>query len=543
MNNDVIPQSEVKLVLSPESVPVQRAWSRYVVQWLNSLSVQLNGTLVVLVFLIMAAVALNLQAIETFSNSQQMLNITSLQRSNSYLVASLARRVFAAEAVIQRRSMVTLLQSTMQNIQLLQSDLRSTFQRFQSNSIEKGQLSTVIDDLSLEWESYAHLVNDFLAMDDPMAQEELLAQIDNRSVSIFNTADRLVNSVDVLVQQERDLIQRLMLLFIAMAAVVFLVTLGLVQRILSPIHDLSVTAQQFSERNFAARAHVGGLTELSRVARVFNAMATQLEALIGGLLERLQLQVEMAEKARADAEQANNVKSSFLASMSHELRTPLNAIINFTKFVGQGDLGPVNEQQKDILGEVVDSAKHLLNLINDVLDMSKIESGSLKLLVEDGVQLNEIFDSLAATTRSLLLGKSVVLTLAVPPDLPTIRGDRQRILQVLLNIVSNACKFTERGEITIAAGAGSDTITIFIRDTGPGISPEQQAVVFQPFQQTSSGLRQGSGTGLGMSISKNLVEAHHGKIWLESAVDKGTTFYITLPIASEQLTPIAAFVR
>lgn len=360
---------------------------------------------------------------------------------------------------------------------------------------------------------------------------------------MFTVSDRLVTSVEVLVEHERGMIQCLMILFIAMAAIVFLVTLGLVQRILGSIHNLSVTAQHFSEQNFAARAQVGGLTELSGVARVFNAMAIQLEALIGGLLERLQLQVEVAEKARADAERANNVKSSFLASMSHELRTPLNAVINFTKFVAQGDLGPVNQQQKDILGEVVDSAKHLLNLINDVLDMSKIESGSLNLLVEDKISLNEIFYSLTATTRGLLLGKSVTLKLAIPDDLPLICADRQRILQVLINIVSNACKFTEQGEITIAAAASSDQITILVRDTRPGISPEEQALVFHPFQQTNAGLRQGSGTGLGMPISKSLIEAHYGKIWLESTVGKGTTFYLTLPIESDQLTPIAIYMR
>lgn len=524
-------------------VPKFALQTERIMPFLNSLNVQLNGTLVVLVFLITAAVALNLQAIETFSNSQQMLNITSLQRSNSYLVASLARRVFAAEPGIQRRSVLTLLQSSVQNVQILQKDLRVTSQRVQNNSAEREHILTALDTLDQEWQSYTQLIDAFLAESDPVLQEDLLMQIDSHSVSVFNVSDRLVNSVSVLVEEERYLMQRLMFMFVVMAAIVFLGTVSVVQRLQSSIHNLSVTAQQFSQRNFSARAKESGLTELAGVARVFNEMATQLDAVIGGLLERLQLQVEVAEKARAEAEQANKVKSSFLASMSHELRTPLNAVINFTKFVAQGDLGPVNDEQKDILGEVVDSAKHLLNLINDVLDMSKIESGSLNLLVEDGISLNEIFDSLTATARSLLLGRSVALKLAIPDDLPTIRGDRQRLLQVLLNVVSNACKFTERGEITIAAATSREQLTIFIRDTGPGIPPAQQPLVFQPFQQTSSGLQQGSGTGLGMSISKNLVEAHHGEMWFESTVGKGTTFYIMLPLESRHLTPITALMR
>ncbi|NWG17313.1 MAG: GAF domain-containing protein [Chloroflexi bacterium] len=246
---------------------------------------------------------------------------------------------------------------------------------------------------------------------------------------------------------------------------------------------------------------------------------------------------EQTVAALAQAERANSVKSAFLASMSHELRTPLNAIINFTKFVAKGMMGPVNDEQIETLNEVIDSAKHLLNLINDVLDMSKIEAGSLNLFVEPGVDLNVMLKTLMATGKTLLADKPVDLRLEVDAPLPAITGDRQRILQVLLNVLSNACKFTEEGRITIQARHVDDEVFFAIEDTGPGIAPEDQPLVFEAFKQTETGLRQRGGTGLGMPISRSLVEAHGGRLWLESEPGKGTIFYVALPALTESPEP------
>ncbi len=261
-----------------------------------------------------------------------------------------------------------------------------------------------------------------------------------------------------------------------------------------------------------------------------------LNALQASQLE-LQQQVIETREARERAEQSDKVKSAFLASMSHELRTPLNAIINFTRYVAKGSMGPVNEQQSETLGEVVDSARQLLNLINDVLDMSKIEAGSLNLFVEDNVNIRSILDHLLSTGKILLVEKEVELQAEMPDDLPLIRGDRQRILQILLNILSNACKFTETGTINVSVVHVGDEVIFSIRDTGPGIAAEDQAAVFQAFKQTVSGLRQGGGTGLGMPISKSLAEAHGGRLWLESELSKGSCFYVALPVKSAALAP------
>jgi signal transduction histidine kinase len=254
------------------------------------------------------------------------------------------------------------------------------------------------------------------------------------------------------------------------------------------------------------------------------------------LLEKDRLAAQalaVQEKQRAEAfQQADQVKSAFLASMSHELRTPLNAVINFSKFLKKGIPGPVNEEQEQLLGNIADSGHHLLNLINDVLDMSKIEAGSLKLFVEADVDLKQTIETAISYTEPLLADKPVEIRQELPETLPSIAGDNKRLLQIFLNILSNACKFTDEGFIRVGAVEKSGHVVISIEDTGPGIAPEEHEGVFAAFKQTDSGLRQGSGTGLGMPICRKLVEAHNGHLWFESIVGVGTTFYVDFPLSS-----------
>ncbi len=247
-----------------------------------------------------------------------------------------------------------------------------------------------------------------------------------------------------------------------------------------------------------------------------------------------------AQQARQEAERSNRVKSQFLTSMSHELRTPLNAIINFSKFVTRGTFGPINDRQKEMLTTVVNSGEHLLNLINDVLDMSKIESGSMNLFIENDIDLGQICLSAVNSGRSLIGDKPVEIISDICPHLSPIVGDKQRLLQILLNIVSNACKFTQNGSITISAQPKGDDILVSIADTGPGIPREEWRLVFEPFKQTETGIRQGGGTGLGMPISKSLVESHGGRMWLESTPGNGTVFYVSLPVHSAILSVVKA---
>ncbi len=289
--------------------------------------------------------------------------------------------------------------------------------------------------------------------------------------------------------------------------------------------------------------------EIGELQRKFNAMVERrgqaeqtisnlnndLRALNTGLEQRVVERTHELEIAVDAAERANQVKSQFLAAMSHELRTPLNAVINLGQFVANGVLGEVNEEQSEALNLVVSSGQHLLGLINDILDISKIEAGAFKLFVEADADLNAELKVVVATAETLVKDKPVEVITRVDQNLPRITGDKRRISQIMLNLVSNAAKFTENGSITITAKVQDDDILLSVEDTGPGIPLEDQQAVFEPFRQSDSGLRVGSGTGLGLPISRRLAEAHGGKLWLESEPGKGALFSVLLPIHAEIL--------
>jgi signal transduction histidine kinase len=159
----------------------------------------------------------------------------------------------------------------------------------------------------------------------------------------------------------------------------------------------------------------------------------------------------------------------------------------------------------------------------------------LNLFIEQDVNVGEELNTVTATAESLLSGKPVTLIRDISPDLPTVVGDKRRIRQILLNLVSNACKFTEEGSVTVSAHVKGDVLEMFVKDSGPGIAPEDHDLIFESFRQTRAGLSQGGGTGLGLAIARRLAEAHGGRLWLESVPGAGATFYVTLPVHSEQL--------
>ena len=236
--------------------------------------------------------------------------------------------------------------------------------------------------------------------------------------------------------------------------------------------------------------------------------------------------VQTAEQLR----EVDRLKTQFLANMSHELRTPLNSIIGFSRVMLKGIDGPLTELQEADLTSIYNSGQHLLNLINSILDMSKIEAGKMELAFDE-VPLHEIFPTVVATARGLLKDRPIELRTEVPEDLPIVWADAQRIRQVLINLISNAAKFTERGYIALKVETDPKYVTVRVIDTGIGIAPEAQKRLFIPFQQVdASTSRRAGGTGLGLAICRSFVEMHGGRIWVESEPGKGSTFSFTLPI-------------
>ncbi|MBT0664640.1 transporter substrate-binding domain-containing protein [Geobacter pelophilus] len=257
---------------------------------------------------------------------------------------------------------------------------------------------------------------------------------------------------------------------------------------------------------------------------------------------RLRVALEDLAHAKERAEAADRLKSAFLATMSHELRTPLNSIIGFTGILLQGLGGPVNEEQTKQLNMVKNSASHLLSLISDVLDISKIEAGQLKV-VKEPFNLQESVYQMTQSIRPLVEKKGLELSVEVAPEVGTITNDVRRVEQVLLNLLSNAVKFTEKGGISVRCGREGGYYAISVTDTGIGIVDGDLERLFEPFHQIDSGLsRKYEGTGLGLSICKKLVELMGGSIRGQSCLGKGSTFGFTVPVnpGSKQADAISA---
>ncbi|MEK6666012.1 MAG: ATP-binding protein, partial [candidate division NC10 bacterium] len=242
---------------------------------------------------------------------------------------------------------------------------------------------------------------------------------------------------------------------------------------------------------------------------------------------------EIEAKSR-ELEVASRHKSQFLANMSHELRTPLNAILGYTELILDGIYGEAPKKIQDVMERVDKSGRHLLGLINDVLDLSKIEAGQLTLALND-YSMKEVVQTVMTAVEALAAEKKLALKIEVAPDLPPGKGDERRITQILLNLVGNAIKFTETGEVRIQATTRDGEFVVSVADTGPGIAPADQQKIFEEFQQAdSSSTREKGGTGLGLSIAKRIIELHGGRIWVESSPGKGSTFSFTLPVRVER---------
>ena len=274
------------------------------------------------------------------------------------------------------------------------------------------------------------------------------------------------------------------------------------------------------------------VNELTERAHTVQQMVVTLEERVAERTRELAIAKEEAEAARDRALQADTIKSQFLASMSHELRTPLNAMLTFTELIAMGVFGPINDEQTDYLQKSMQSGRHLLSLINDVLDITKIQAGMMKLFIEDGFEVAQEVGIVVAAGEKMLGDKPVQLVLDIDPNIPDLRCDKRRIRQVLLNLLSNAIKFTDKGTITLCAKKRENEILFAVIDTGPGIAQDQQGIIFEPFVQTETGIQHAGGTGLGLPISKQIVDAHQGRLWVESAPGEGAAFFVTLPLHS-----------
>ncbi len=238
---------------------------------------------------------------------------------------------------------------------------------------------------------------------------------------------------------------------------------------------------------------------------------------------------EIEAKSR-ELETASRHKSEFLANMSHELRTPLNAIIGFSEVLSERMFGDINDKQAEYLADILESGRHLLSLINDILDLSKIEAGRMDLEPTDFDLPSAIANTLSLV-RERAHRRGITLERTLDERLGLIRADERKVKQVLLNLLSNALKFTpEGGRIDVRAGVRDGVAEISVTDTGVGVAPEDQEAVFEEFRQVGTASKKVEGTGLGLAISRKFIELHGGRIWVTSGIGSGSTFTFTLPM-------------
>jgi signal transduction histidine kinase/HAMP domain-containing protein len=280
---------------------------------------------------------------------------------------------------------------------------------------------------------------------------------------------------------------------------------------------------------------VGGLVVRRKEPGVFQPSTIELLQTFASqsvlAIQNARLFHEIEQKSM-QLEVASRHKSQFLANMSHELRTPLNAILGYTELIIDGIYGDIPDKMHEVVARVQANGKHLLGLINDVLDLSKIEAGQLELSLDD-YSMKDLVQSVFIAIEPLAAEKQLRVRLDLPDRLPVGRGDERRMAQVFLNIVGNAIKFTDSGEVAIKVSISNNFFEVAISDTGPGIAPADQSKIFEEFQQAdSSSTRKKGGTGLGLPISKRIVEMHGGRLWLRSEVGRGSIFGFTIPIVA-----------
>jgi signal transduction histidine kinase len=331
-------------------------------------------------------------------------------------------------------------------------------------------------------------------------------------------------------------IYRTALLVLAGIGLSALASLGLARRMVRPIRALQTGAARIGAGDLVHRIEVRTRDELETLGEEFNRMAAVLRESYAHLEEKVEARTEELSQALGQLEIASKHKSQFLANMSHELRTPLNAILGYTELILDEIYGEVPEKVREVLDRVQMSGRHLLGLINDVLDLSKIEAGQLTLSLAD-YSMPDVVQTVYTSVQSLAAEKNLALKVTVSPDLEPGKGDEQRIVQVFLNLVGNAIKFTDEGEVCVEVTASNGKFLASVSDTGPGLSGADQQQIFEEFHQAdSSSTRKKGGTGLGLAISKRIVEMHGGHIWAESTPGQGSIFSFTIPIHVEQQT-------
>jgi signal transduction histidine kinase len=383
----------------------------------------------------------------------------------------------------------------------------------------------LLTQIRLDYHGFSRTLEQIRTADRNGANSEkiqpLLTRVINFDSDLGGLTDRLAattrEQTNLLIDQNRNSYTASRNLFVGVgaASILLALLLGYVLSwsVVGPLQRTESRLAEIASGDFSRHVEVHNRDELGTLAVNLNRMNDELRRLYEEL------------------ETVSRHKSEFVANMSHELRTPMNAIIGFSELLQQQSFGSLNEQQLGYVDDVLDAGRHLLALINDVLDLSKVEAGRMELELGD-VSLRSTLESGVTMHAERATRDGVELRLELEPDEITVRADERKLRQVVFNLLSNAVKFTPvGGRIEVSGRMTNGTVEVAVRDSGPGIAPEDQALIFEEFRQARGAGAEG--TGLGLPLARRFIELHGGRLWVESTEGEGSTFRFTLPSRRE----------
>ena len=431
-------------------------------------------------------------------------SVARILRENNRFNATLARREVVATE--EERDLIQQIRGRQDGVMTTVADI--------ANAIRDGNLDAAIAGLLGRQER---------AYEDIESLVARLVQVENRHMLELKRAVETANFRSIV----------LTACFAALAIVLALLCGFVISwSCLLPLREAQEFLAAVSAGDFTARITVPNRDEFGDQAVRLNRMSGE----IGRLVDEQQRAADSLRGLNGRLEQASRAKSEFLANMSHELRTPMNAILGFTEMLRDGLYGDVPDGLQEPLADIHTNGRHLLGLINDVLDLSKIEAGRMDLTLHE-YAVQDVVEAVRVSLRSLAAERGLEFTTRVSPDMPIAYGDAKRLMQCLMNLAGNALKFTRQGRVEIAVDQRGDELIYRVTDTGIGIAKEDLAKVFDEFRQLDgAATREFEGTGLGLSISKRFIEMHGGRIGVESELGRGSTFWFTVPLRVAEAT-------
>jgi signal transduction histidine kinase len=509
---------------------------RWVARIQASVHAKLLGAFLLVVLLFMAMGALSLQTIARMSRQSQLLHQAHerIDWSREIEHALAMQMNFIAMALLLKD------EATIANFLRENNRFNNTLARLEeAASPEEEQMiqriRTAQDEILTTVADIANLIR------DGKIDEAMRLQLKNG----YPQYQRIERLVDQVVKTEEDKIGTLARIVTAAhrraliliggfvgTSILLALLLGFVisWSFILPVQEAQGFLGQVAKGDFSTTIDVPNRDEFGALATRMNQMSRELHRLYTDQRQAAQ----QLQTLNEELERASQAKSDFLASMSHELRTPLNSILGYTELILDEIYGEVPAKIKDVLERVQQSGRHLLGLINDVLDLSKIEAGSMQLSPTE-YSARDIVDTVSSSLRSLAAEKGLEFVAGAQADIPVAFGDGKRITQCLMNVAGNALKFTKRGRVEIWVECQGETLLYRVSDTGIGIPQHQLDSIFAEFQQADPTItREFGGTGLGLSITKKFVEMHGGRIWVESEVGKGSTFFFSIPLRFEK---------